>query len=258
MHRLLQPFSLALLLSLCACASNKSVDNKSAREPVALLHGLALNAFSMKKIGTGLQDAGYHTCRIDYPSRHYSIDTLVSQFILPALSACFPEETRPIRFVTHSMGGILLRQLATLPNAPNIGRVVMICPPNHGSEIVDHLGDWKVFGLWNGPAGRELGTDSNSVPNRLNRLGPPPFEFGVIAANHSVEPLFSEWIPGVDDGKVSVESTKLPGMRDFVEIEASHTYVLLRGETVKQVVSFMNHGRFNHEKRLSDSTQIAP
>jgi pimeloyl-ACP methyl ester carboxylesterase len=233
-------------LFLAAC-SQPPGPKQGSGEPVVLLHGLALKAFTMKKIARGLEEAGYKTCRIDYPSRHYPIDTLVARFVAPRVEKCFPGESRPLNFVTHSMGGILLRKLALLPGAPKIGRAVMIAPPNHGSEVVDHLGDWKVFGLWNGPAGRELGTDSNSVPNRLNRLGAPRFEFGVLAANRSIEPVFSEWITGPDDGKVGVESAKLEGMKDFVEVEASHTFVLAKDETVKQVVAFLKGGRFRRD-----------
>lgn len=239
-------FAAAALFGACSSAPARS--GPATGEPVVLLHGLTLNAFTMKKIARGLDKAGYRTCRIDYPSRHYPIDTLVARFVGPGIAKCFPGETRPLNFVTHSMGGILLRGLAARPNAPAIGRAVMIAPPNHGSEVVDRLGDWKAFGLWNGPAGRELGTDSNSVPNRLNRLGPPPFELGVIAATRSVEPLFSEWIPGRDDGKVGVESAKLPGMKDFVEIEASHTFVLAKDETMRQVAAFLKDGKFKESR----------
>jgi triacylglycerol lipase len=240
------------LVLLAACTSPPPPEQQASGEPVVLLHGLALNAYTMKKIARGLEKAGYRTCRIDYPSRHYPIDTLVARFIAPKVAECYPGETRPLHFVTHSMGGILLRKLALLPVAPKIGRAVMIAPPNHGSEVVDHLGDWKAFGLWNGPAGRELGTDSNSVPNQLNRLGPPSFEFGVLAANRTVEPLFSEWIPGPDDGKVGVYSAKLEGMKDFAEIEASHTFVLLKKETAEQVETFLRDGSF---KRAPAETQ---
>ena len=238
-------FLIATLWILGACARGPSAPPSG--EPVVLLHGLGLNAYSLKKIVTGLDEVGYRTCRISYPSRNFPIDTLVVKFILPEIEKCFPGETRPMNFVTHSMGGILLRKIAILPQAPKIGRAVMIAPPNHGSTVVDRLGDWKAFGMWNGPAGAELGTDSNSVPNQLNRLGPPLFEFGIIAGNRSIQPEFSEWIPGPDDGIVGVESTKLPGMTDFVKMEASHTFILLKNKTVAQVLAFLKNGRFTQE-----------
>ena len=211
-----------------------------------LLHGLTLHATSMKKLAKGLQDSGFRTCRVNYPSRDYPIDTLVARFVLPKVKRCFPKDTVPLNFVTHSLGGIILRRMETMSGAPRIGRVVMIAPPNQGSEVVDSLKDWKLFAWWNGPAGRELGTDSASEPRRL---GVPRFEFGVIAATRSIEPWFSSLIPGRDDGKVAVEHTKLTGMRDFVEIPAPHMLVLWTDAAIVQSVSFLRTGKFEHPRK---------
>jgi triacylglycerol lipase len=242
-----RPISIVAAIATCALlgAPIHAAPAKHLGEPVVLLHGLTLNAMSMKKLANGLQDSGFRTCRVNYPSRDYPIDTLALRFVLPKVKRCFPKDTVPLNFVTHSLGGILLRRIETLPGAPRIGRVVMIAPPNKGSEVVDSLKDWKLFALWNGPAGRELGTDSASLPNRLP---PPRFEFGVIAATRSVEPWFSSLIPGDDDGKVAVEHTKLEGMRDFVTIPAPHTFVLWTDAAVKQSVSFLRTGKFEKPK----------
>jgi triacylglycerol lipase len=236
-----QGIFLALLCGMAMPREIHAEENDPRGAPVVLLHGLALNTFSLKHLADGLKEAGFRPCAIGYPSRKHPIDTLAVRFILPEITRCFPGDTASIHFVTHSMGGILARRIATLDGAPRFGRVVMIAPPNRGSEVVDRLAGTWAFDIWNGPAGRELGTDSASVPLRL---GPPPFELGVIAATRSVEPLFSRWIPGRDDGKVAVENTKLEGMKDFVEVPASHTFVLWKDETLRQVVAFLREGKF--------------
>lgn len=234
---------LLIPLVLIACASSRNVPVREEGHPVVLLHGLALNTLSMKKLRDGLEDAGFRTCPVDYPSRKYPIEALAKHHVLPDIRRCFPNDTAPLHFVTHSLGGILARQLEVLEDAPRIGRVVMIAPPNQGSEVADNLDDWWLLAEIAGPAGRQLGTDSGSVPASL---GPPSFEFGVIAATRSLDPLFSDWIPGKDDGKVSVKRTRLEGMRDFVEIPASHTLILWSDEAVRQAVMFLREGRFEH------------
>ncbi len=233
----------AALVASPACAGPRA--GEAGGEPVVLLHGLALNATAMKTLAEALREAGFRTCRVNYPSRDYPIDTLATRFVLPKVRRCFPNDTVPLHFVTHSMGGILARKLERLPGAPRFGRVVMIAPPNKGSEVADSLRGTALLDWWGGPAGNELGTDSNSAPNRL---GPPGFEFGVIAATRSVEPWLSALIPGRDDGKVAVERTKLEGMRDFVTIPASHTLILWNKEAARQTVNFLRTGMFDHGK----------
>lgn len=233
----------ALIVALAAAAG---AADKPAREPVVLLHGLALNAATMKHIARELKDAGFRTCRIDYPSRDYPIDTLAARYVLPKVRRCLGDDTGRVHFVTHSMGGIIARRLEELVDSTHafrMGRVVMIAPPNQGSTVVDKLEGTTLLKLWGGPAGHELGTDSASMPNRLGR---PGFEFGVIAASRSIEPWLSVLIPGRDDGKVSVEQTKLEGMRDFIEIPSTHTLILWDDEAARQAARFLRDGAFDH------------
>jgi len=79
--------------------------------------------------------------------------------------------------------------------------------------------------LLTGPAGQQLGIGPSSLPNRL---GPATFEVGIVAGDRSLNPCFSYWIPGPDDGKVSVRSTTLEGMQDFLLIHRSHTWMMWR------------------------------
>ncbi len=213
----------------------------SATLPVVLLHGLARSARSMAGLAEHLEAAGYAVCNIGYPSREAPIATLVEAHLRPALRAC-PGVWQGAHYVTHSMGGILLRALAQSEEAPRIHRVVMLAPPNQGSEVVDAIGDWPAFGWWNGPAGRELGTGAHSLPQRL---GPVPFELGVIAATRSYNPLLSALIPGDDDGKVAVASTRVAGMTDHATVAASHTFVMNHARARELTLRFLREGRFD-------------
>src|ERR1035437_545512 len=99
----------------------------------------------------------------------------------------------------------------------------MLAPPNQGSEVVDKLGRLSLFRWINGPAGQQLGTSGNSLPNQLPV---PPVEVGVIAGTRSINWFLSALIPGPDDGKVSVERTKLAGMADFAAVDTTHTFIM--------------------------------
>lgn len=160
-----------------------------AKEHVILLHGLCRTSYSMAAMERSLLEAGYSVFNIDYPSRAAPIEELSEHAIADALSCCRRDGARVIHFVTHSMGGILVRSYLSRHAIPELGRVVMLAPPNQGSEVVDRIGHWKLFSTLNGPAGGELGTTTDSIPNQL---GPATFSVGIIAGNRSLN-----WITAV-------------------------------------------------------------
>ena len=210
-------------------------------EYVVLLHGLARTHRSMRTLETAVLGVGYGVANQSYASTSYPIEQLASRAINSALAHC-PDNAR-IHFVTHSMGGILVRQYLKSHTLPNLGRVVMLGPPNQGSEIVDVLGRIPGFSLINGPAGMQLGTDKNSVPVELGQVD---FECGVIAGTRTINLLLSALIPGQNDGKVSVENTKVAGMKDHIVLPVTHPFMMVNPAVISQVVEFLNHGQFNH------------
>ncbi|MDH3996831.1 MAG: alpha/beta hydrolase, partial [Desulfobulbaceae bacterium] len=164
------------------------------------------------------------------------------------LEACCLRKGTSLHFVTHSLGGILVRALIEEKRPENLGRVVMLSPPNKGSEVADYIKDYSLFKDILGPAYMQLGTDLDSMPNRL---GPADFELGVITGNRTIDPISSLIIPGVDDGKVAVEKTKLEGMTDFLVMPVSHAYIMQKPEVVDEVIYFLQQGRFNRKKETS-------
>jgi triacylglycerol lipase len=123
----------------------------------------------------------------------------------------------------------------------NMGRVVMLSPPNKGSELADAINEtWLAEINW-APAVEELGTNPGSVPNLL---GPPPFELGVITGDASWHPLGEWFMQGENDGIVSVESARLEGMKDFMVVHATHTWIMRDPQVAEYVVNFLRTGAF--------------
>ncbi len=216
------------------------------QEEVILLHGLCRTSRSMMSMQRALTDAGYKVRNVDYPSRTASIQKLADDAIGKAVADCRQAGATKIDLVTHSLGGILVRSYVARHCIPELGRVVMLAPPNQGSEVVDKIGGLFLFKWLNGPAGNELGTDAISTPNKL---GPANFPVGVIAGDRSINWINSLLIPGSDDGKVSVERTKLGGMSDHLVIHATHPFIMQNREVIRQTIQFLRTGSFDHERQ---------
>ncbi len=209
---------------------------------VILLHGLARTESSMEKLEGKLSEKGYQVVNLGYPSREYNIETLADMAIEPALETC--NEKSEINFVTHSLGGILVRQYLSTNTIANLKYVVMLGPPNKGSEVVDKLNNIPGFHFINGDAGLQLGTGELSIPGRL---GPLTFHTGIIAGNKSINWILSSLIPGSDDGKVSIESTKIEGMNDHIELSTTHPFMMKNEQVISQVIYYLENGNFKKE-----------
>ena len=197
----------------------------------------------MEALAEQLTQRGYAVANIDYPSREHPIETLAPLAIELGLKTCQTQQAHTVHFISHSLGGILIRYYLSTEAIPNLGRTVMLGPPNHGSEAVDRLKNMPGFKLLNGPAGQQLGTDSHSIPNQL---GPVQFEVGIIAGHRSINLMLSSMIPSTDDGKVSIESARLDSARDFLTLPVSHPFLMQNQEVMLQAIHFIQHGEFNH------------
>ena len=227
---------LLLFLTLLLCGQTYV-----SAECVILLHGLARTLNAMEKLSLQLEQTGYAVANIDYPSREKPIEVLAPLAITAGIQQCAVTKPQKLHFVSHSMGGILIRYYLQSNTIEKLGHVVMLAPPNQGSQVVDNLAKVPGFALFNGPAGLQLGTDAKSIPSTL---GPVDYPVGIIAGDKTFNPILSQFLPNPDDGKVSVESTKVAGMADFLIVNVSHPFIMKDDRVIAQTIYFLKTGKF--------------
>ena len=240
------------LLFLSGCSKTgrsikKPTQETSLGECVVLLHGMARRYHSMDDMQERLLAEGYHTVNQGYPSTTEPIETITEEYFPAALKECRQFSPTAIHFVTHSLGGIVVRKGIKENRPEKLGRVVMLSPPNQGSAAVDFLRNWRIYQWLNGPAGQQLSTAPDSVPNQL---GPVDYPVGIIAGDRYA--FFDGWLsrilPGKDDGKVSVQRAKLDGMSDFLVVHESHPFIMNSVYVQDETVHFLKNGTFKHQK----------
>lgn len=203
---------------------------------VVLLHGLWRSKLSMAWPLYRVRQAGFTAVAMTYPSRSAPIEGL-SDFVARRLP---PAPGGRIHFVTHSLGGLVVRHLARTQPAVPVGRVVMIGPPNQGSRLARHLARSRAMRRLAGPIGPLLA----SPPDEIARvLGPVDFELGVIAGDVR-RSVLAGWLAGPSDGRLLIPETQIAGMRDFVAVRRGHALLMNDARTIDQTIHFLRHGAF--------------
>jgi hypothetical protein len=241
-----------IIIALIILTNTAYAEKNLLNECVILLHGMGRTAASMGKMESELQNKGYTTWNKSYASTEKTIRELAQTHIKSGIEFCKYKNTTQVHFVTHSLGGILVRVYLQEGSIKNLGHIVMLSPPNKGSEVADMLKNFKLYQWTTGPAGQVLGTEQNSLPNSLK---PIKASIGVITGNSTSDPWFSPFIPGEDDGKVSVEHAKLGEMADFLVVDAGHTLIMRNNTVINQTGHFLSHGTFKHQPIDTTITQ---
>lgn len=237
----LLPAVAGLLASCATTIRTDLVQRHQSTDCVVLLHGLNRSWRTMDKMAESLQQEGFSTANVDYPSSTTTVEELAPMVVNEGLHKCRHTGATTIHFVTHSLGGILVRYVQAHDPIPDLGRVVMLGPPNQGSEVIDKTKNWPGIRMFSGVAGLQLGTDEESIPSQL---GPVDFELGVIAGTGTTNPFMSSMLPEADDGKVTVARTQVEGMDDFKIVRNSHFAMMRSDSVIAATARFLRTGSF--------------
>ncbi len=208
---------------------------------VVLLHGFNDTHKHMLLFEKRLHSQGYHVLNIDYPSHQLTIEDTASA-VADVLSQRV-DRSRRMHFVTHSMGGVVTRCLLERYPQTNLGRVVMMSPPHHGSEWADLAGKINIPDQLRSKPILEMRTSPDSF---VHQLGEVDYELGIIGANRHFGTLTSPVFSGENDGVVSIESMKVSGMKDFIVLRKLHITMVFSPKVIRQTTYFLQHGQFDH------------
>lgn len=206
---------------------------------IVLLHGIFRTSRHMSKLAKYLESHGYNVLNLNYPSTKQPLEELIDIVWQDICSKIKQQKT--VNFIGYSMGGLLVRAILSKHRPAILGRVVLLSPPNKGSEVADFLQNNWLYKKLYGPAGQQLITDQTAIAHLFKDID---YECGIIAGNCSIDPFSSLLINGENDGKVSIESTKLNGMKDHIILGVTHTFFPYNKEVQKQTLHFLEYGFF--------------
>jgi len=209
---------------------------------VVLLHGTLRSSMQMRRLAKHLQKQGFKTINISYPSRHFDLKRLCDHTQKKIEAQTGMDSQYTIHFVGYSMGGLLVRTLLHHHRPKQLGRVVLIGTPNHGSEFADFLKNNILFRFIFGPSGQQLITDQHQFSHLFGNVD---YALGIIAGHSTLDPFAKFLIPGPSDGKVSIQSTKLDGMKDHIVLKGNHIYLPYIKKNHHQTAHFLAHGCFD-------------
>lgn len=244
--KIIRFFILAGVFFLAFSAETFAEEKTPVNEHVIILHGMGRTHRAMKKIEKHLENVGYQVTNLDYPSTQKPIEKIAEEDLGETVEKCLKKGATTIHFVTHSLGGIVLREYLQTKTVPGQCRAVMLAPPNNGSEIADFLKTNFLYQKIMGPAGQQLGTGPFSKPNTLK---PVNIKIGIITGNKDSLPVFSFLFNGPNDGKVSVESAKLKEMADFIVLPCGHTFIMNNETVIEQIEYFLKNGAFKRSDK---------
>jgi pimeloyl-ACP methyl ester carboxylesterase len=207
---------------------------------VLLLHGHGRFGASMVLLARAARKAGFITFSPSYPYRRPLTD--IVERLVPQVRDFETRIGGPLHIITHSLGGLVARALIAKHRPQRLGRVVMLAPPNAGSELADLLFRLRLNSVVLGGSGAHLRTNRTELDHAI--LGSIDYPAGVIAGDRPLLPLPFKLLPRPHDGKVSLAATRVKGVTDHLRLPVTHTLMVYDSRVIVAALSFLNDGAF--------------
>lgn len=219
----------------------------SMDQQIILLHGLGRSPRSMRKIELALKKQGYRVKNAGYNGISDNFEQILHQILEKIEPWIDPD--KPVNFVGHSFGGILIRGILAKKHPWKFGRCVMLGTPNKGTSIASYVVSHGFLKYFTPNVTHELVPDSELIKN----LPEPHIETGIIAGSKQYNPIIPvSWLykkatdnaPG--DGVVEVSNTECRNMSDFILLPLHHSFMIWDSPLIKQIIHFLQYGCFVH------------
>lgn len=240
-YNLYLPLFAAILLLFCGFYANANdevaelVEQKSSGdETVVLLHGIGRGRASLWLLDTRLQQAGYKTLNYPCAAQSESLEDIAKQLCVFISEKV---KTQKYHLIAHSLGNLVIRIAFKHGYPDGLEKIVMLAPPNRPTELARALRDNPIYKWFTNDEGWLLASD-----DFYSQLPVPNVPFGIIAGNRGQAFMLTE----PNDGVITVESTKLEGMSDWIVVPQAHTFIMNSRIVAELCVSFIKQGKFDH------------
>ena len=236
----------------------KNDDSRKNQDFLVLLHGIYGKSSDMESIAQNFKD-NYRIINIQYPTTKETDEEISDLYIEPNIEnikeQIFSEnfhkkinknfnQNVKINFVAHSMGTGILRYYLKENPLENLGKVVFISPPSHGS----HLADVPFVDKLPSMLGKVVPQFSTKKDSFVNQLGEPDYDYMILIGNKTNNPLYSMIIRGKDDGMVPLKTAKMKSDNFKIIENTTHTSILKDKRTMKEISEFFKSSDLNKEK----------
>ena len=250
----------------------KNDDSRKNQDFLVLLHGIYGKSSDMESIAQNFKD-NYRIINIQYPTTKETAEEISDLYIEPNIEnikeQIFSEnfhkkienqyyeidensnkinknfnQNVKINFVAHSMGTGILRYYLKENPLENLGKVVFISPPSHGS----HLADVPFVDKLPSMLGKVVPQFSTKKDSFVNQLGEPDYNYMILIGNKTNNPLYSMIIRGKDDGMVPLKTAKMKSDNFKIIENTTHTSILKDKRTMKEISEFFKSSDLNKEK----------